>query len=45
LKEKKMKFTKKHEPKTIKDLVFKDPHVAQIISDYGAAPAKASQLA
>jgi replication factor C subunit 3/5 len=36
LKEKKMKFTKKHEPKKIKDLVFKDPHVAQIISDYGA---------
>jgi replication factor C subunit 3/5 len=36
LKEKKMKFTKKHEPKTIKDLVFKDPHVAQIIADYGA---------
>lgn len=31
-----MKFTKKHEPKTIKDLVFQDQRVAQIIADYGS---------
>jgi hypothetical protein len=31
-----MNFAKKHEPNTIKDLVFQDPGVAQIIADYGA---------
>ena len=31
-----MKFTQKHKPNTIKDLVFQDPHVARIIADYGA---------
>ena len=31
-----MKFTQKHKPNTIKDLVFRDPHVARIIADYGA---------
>jgi hypothetical protein len=31
-----MKFSQKHKPKLINDLVFQDPHVAQVIADYAA---------
>lgn len=31
-----MEFSQKHKPKLINDLVFQDPHVAQVIADYAA---------
>lgn len=31
-----MNFIQRHKPKSINDLVFQDPHVAQVIADYGA---------